>query len=113
MAGPNTATWGDGVAQGFTNGVTYDLVYLNRPHFSVKVTNLSINAPLWFTVSEKGGACPVPSIGGGPGQYCAASAGSGTSINVRHNGLFGGIIQIISSASVSYLVEAQGAHATS
>lgn len=100
--------WGKRVASGTTNGSTADLVVLADPGFGVEVTNLTGNGQLWFTVDHPGGACRVPTVGGTTGEFCCASV-AGDSIHVRHSGQFGSVVQLISSASVTYSVSVAGA----
>ena len=88
-----------------------DLVYLTHPGFSVKVTNVSGTAPLWFTVSHPGGD-GTPPVGGGANCFSVASV-AGQSTSVRHDGQFGTVVQLISSGTPAYSVEIQGNHATS
>ena len=90
---------------------TADLCVLTSPCFSIKVTNVAGTAPLYFTVDRPGGACVAPVIGGANDFAIAATAGN--SVNVRHDGQFGSVVQVISSGTTSYTVEVQGAHATS
>ena len=96
------------VASGTLNGANVDLVFLTDPGFGVEVTNISGNGNIWFTVSEPGGPCPVPTVGGTSSEWCVASVGN-TSQKVRHSGQFGSIVQLISSASVTYAVSITGA----
>lgn len=110
MAGSQIS--GKNVAIGTTSGSgNVDLVYLSGAGFSVRVTNVNGAAPLWFTVSHPGGACPVPTVGG-VNEYLTASV-PGMSNSVRHAGQFGSVVQLVSSGSVQYMVELQGNHATS
>ena len=60
-----------------------DVVVLTGAGHSVKVTNISGTAPLFWTVSHPGGPCPVPSTSGSV-QPCFVTAGAaGTSTNSR------------------------------
>lgn len=93
--------------------VSADVVVLSDPGFSVKVTNVSGSFPLFFTVSNQGGACPVPSVSGSVGGTFVVPAVAGNSVNVRHSGQFGSVVQVVSTGSPSYMVEVQGNHATS
>jgi hypothetical protein len=88
-----------------------DLVVLTQPGMSIRVTNISGAAPLWFTVSAPGGACPIPTSGGTYNFSVAPAANAFT--NVRHDGMFGSVVQVVSSGTTSYMVEVQGQHATS
>lgn len=90
---------------------TVDLAILTGAGFGVRVTNLSGTAPIWFTVSHQGGACPVPTVGGAS-EYCVASV-AGLGISARHAGQFGSVVQLISSGTPLYMVEVQGNHANS
>ena len=88
-----------------------DVVLLTKPGVSVKVTNLSGTAPIFFTVSEPGGSCPVPAI---DGMSCFSAASvAGTSVTARHDGQFGSIIQLVSAGTPQYMCEVQSTHATS
>ncbi len=90
-----------------------DTVVLQNAGFSVKVTNVSENAHLFWTVDSPGGACIAPTING-VNSFCASSVGSGAAINTRSGDfMFGVVVQVISAASVSYLVELQSIRATS
>ncbi len=96
------------VANGTLSASTVDIVSLTDPGFGVEVTNLTQNGNLWFTVSAPGGPCPVPSVGGTSGEWCAASVGT-SAVKVRHAGQFGSIVQLISGQAVSYSVAVVGA----
>ncbi len=90
-----------------------DTAILQGAGFSVKVTNLSENANLFWTVDSPGGACVPPTING-VNAFCCASVGSGAAINTRAGDfMFGAVVQLISSASVTYSVEMQSIRATS
>ena len=90
-----------------------DLVWLSGAGQSIKVTNVSGSAPLFWTVSHPGGSCPVPSTSGSVnGTYVTAGA-AGTSTSARHDGQFGSIVQVVSTGTPSYMVEVQSVHATS
>lgn len=86
---------------------TVDLVVLTEGGYGVEVINTTGTAPIWFTISEQGGACPVPTIGGTTGEFCAASV-AGYSMKVRHEGLFGSVIQLISAGTPTYTVSTLG-----
>lgn len=86
---------------------TPDLVLLTEGGYGVQVENITGNGPLWFTVSTQGGRCPVPTVGASVGAFSIAAV-AGASQNVRHDGQFGSIVQIISSASVQYAVSVLG-----
>ena len=88
-----------------------DVVVLTDGGFSVKVTNVSGTAPLYFTLSHPGGPCPVPTVGGA--NVFVVPAAAGDSVNARHAGQFGSVVQVVSSGTPSYMVEVQGNHATS
>ena len=90
-----------------------DVVVLTGAGHSVKVTNITGSAPLFWTVSHPGGTCPVPSTSGSV-QPCFVTAGAaGTSTNARTAGEYGSIVQVVSTGNPSYTVELQGNHATS
>jgi len=110
MAGNSTA--GVQVATGTLTANTADLVFLSGGGMSVKITNLTGAAPIWFTVSQAGGPCPVPTVGGTSGEFCAASV-AGTSVSARGQFRFNTVVQLISSGTPAYMVELQGNHATS
>ena len=105
MAGNNTA--GTRVVSNTLSGSTVDLVYLSDPGYGVNVENVSQTANIWFTVSHPGCPCPAPTIGASVGAFCAGSVGA-TSINVRHAGQFGSIVQLISSGTPTYTVSVIG-----
>lgn len=94
-----------------TLAASVDVVLLTDPGMSVKVTNLSGTPAIYFTVSRPGGNCPVPSVGNS--QCFTAASVTGNSVNVRHDGQFGTIIQLISSGTPAYMCEVQSLHATS
>lgn len=79
-----------------------DLVLLTAPASSIVVTNETGTAPIYFTVSEPGGPCPVPTVGG-VNCYCAASV-AGAQVAVRHYGTYGAVVQLISSGTPTYSV---------
>ena len=81
---------------------TADLCYMTDPGEAIIVSNISGQAPIYFTVDKPGGACPLPTVNG---QNCFAVASAGTRVSVRHDGMYGSIVQIISSASVQYTIE--------
>ena len=89
-----------------------DTVVLTDGGFSVKVTNITGTAPLYFTVSQPGGPCPVPTTAAAANVFVVPSAVN-SSVNVRHAGQFGSVVQVVSTGSPSYMVEVQGNHATS
>ena len=82
---------------------TVDLVFLSAAGQGIKVINQSGSAPIYFTVSRPGGDCPVPTVGGAD-NFCAASV-AGASDFVRHDGMYGSIVQLISSGTPTYTVE--------
>ena len=86
-------------------------VLLTEPGASCKITNLTGSSPLWFTVSFPGGPCPIPTVGGS-GCYCAASVAGGNT-SVRTAAQFGTVVQLISAAPTTYMIEVQSSHATS
>lgn len=87
------------------NPLVIDLVNLTAPTNVIAVTNVTGNGNLWFTVSEPGGSNPQPVINGS-NTFCAASV-VGTTINVRHPGMYGSIVSLTSSASVTYTVSVE------
>ncbi len=82
---------------------TVDVVLITEGAYGVQVTNVDGSAPIWFTVSTQGGACPVPTVNGTNGEYCAASV-AGNFLNVRHDAQFGSVVQLISSGTPQYTV---------
>ena len=92
---------------------TVDTAVLTGSGFSVKVTNISENAHLFWTVDSPGGACVPPTING-VNSFCSSSVGSGAAITTRSGDFqFGAVVQLISAASVTYSVELQSVRATS
>ncbi len=83
-----------------------DLAVLTAAGAGVSVTNNNGTAPIWFTVSEPGGACPLPT-GGGANCYCVGSV-AGATVQVRHDGQFGSIVQLVSSGTPNYTVAVLG-----
>lgn len=82
---------------------TVDLVLLTDPAQSVEVTNVTGTAPIYFTVSKPGGDCPVPTVNG---QSCYAVASvAGQSMFVRHDGMYGSVVQLISAGTPQYTVQ--------
>jgi hypothetical protein len=84
-----------------------DLIVLTDGGYGVNVTNINGLAPIFFTVDAKGGACPVPTVNGASGEYCASSVGA-QSVNVRFDGQFGSVVQLISSGTPTYSVSVIG-----
>ena len=82
-----------------------DMVLIETGCNVISVTNVTGNGELWFTVSEPGGPNPQPNINGA-NTYCAASV-AGSTVDVRHDGMYGTIVNLASSASVQYLVSIQ------
>ncbi len=104
---------GQQVVQSITHANLVDTAILQGSGFSVKVTNLSENAPLYWTVDSPGGACVPPTVNG-VNCFCAASVGSGGAVNTRAGDFqFGAVVQLIAAASVQYMVELQSVRATS
>ena len=95
------------VASATLTGGQVDFVFLSSPGVGVNVINLTGTAPIWFTVSEPGGPCPAPTIGGQAGVFCSASV-AGQTFTVRHAGMYGTVVQLISSGAPTYLVEVTG-----
>ena len=96
----------------FASASVVDLVYLTAPAYSVKVTNVTGTAAIYFTVGSPGGACPVPTIGG-TGDFCLPAT-AGTSLSTRAGDFqFGTIVQLISTGTPQYMVELQSIRATS
>ena len=95
------------VATGAASVSTVDLVVLTDGGSGVEVTNLTGTAALWFTVSQPGGPCPVPTVGGSSGEFCVASV-AGAHVTVHHAGQFGSVVQLIASGSTTYSVAITG-----
>jgi len=89
------------VASGTLSANAVDLVVLTAPHQAIQVTNVTGTAPIWFTVSEPGGACPVPTVGG---NYFCSSSVAGQVFTVRHDGMYGAVVQLISTGTPTYTV---------
>jgi len=81
---------------------TVDLVYLSSPGMAIQVTNQTGTAPIWFTVSHPGGNATAPTVGGAACFGVASVAGQSTS--VRHDGMYGSIVQLISAGTPTYTV---------
>ena len=79
-----------------------DLVLLTTPASSVIVRNETGTGMIFFTVSEPGGPCPVPTVNG-VNCYAVASV-AGAEVAVRHYGRYGSIVQLISSGTPTYSV---------
>ena len=79
-----------------------DLVLLTTPSSSVVVTNETGNGTIFFTVSEPGGPCPVPTVNGVNCYAVASVAGAQTA--VRHYGRYGSVVQLISTGTPTYSV---------
>ena len=86
---------------------TVDFVYLSAPGMGVQVTNVSGTAPIYFTVSHPGGNGTVPTVNG---QDCFVAASiAGEHEFVRHDGMYGSIVQLISAGTPQYSVEVSSA----
>lgn len=83
-----------------------DLVSLTDPGAGVSITNDTGGSLIWFTVSHPGGPCPVPTLSG-VNSSCAASI-PGSTVNLRHPGKAGSIVQLISSGAPTYTVTVTG-----
>lgn len=90
-----------------------DAVILSGGGSSVKVTNISGSAPLYWTVSNRGGPCPVPTTSGSVGGVYVTAAAAGSSTNARVAGQYGAVVQVVSTGNPSYMVELQSSNATS
>jgi hypothetical protein len=84
------------------NGSNADLCLMSAAGEAIIVSNISGEAPIYFTVDKPGGPCPVPTVNG---STCFAVAGTGNRVSVRHDGMYGSVVQLISSASVQYTIE--------
>jgi hypothetical protein len=80
---------------------TVDLIFLSDAAQKVTVANTTGTAPIFFTVSHPGGDGNVPTVGG---QGCYQLPAAISSLDVRHDGQFGTIVQLISSGTPSYSV---------
>ena len=106
-------TGGTQGVQSLTHANLVDTAVLTGAGFSVKVTNLSENAHLFWTVDSPGGACVPPTVNG-VNSFCASSVGAGAGVNTRAGDfMYGAVVQLISAASVQYMVELQSIRATS
>lgn len=94
------------VYSGTLTGSTVDTVLLTTPGTSVTVTNDTGTSPIWFTVSEPGGACPTPTVGGA--NCFSAGSVAGIAVPVRHPGYNGVIVQLISAGTPTYTVTVTG-----
>ena len=81
---------------------TVDLIVLTDPGEAVRVINVSGAAPIYFTVSVPGGPCPVPAINGVNTFVAAGSPGE--TVSIRHDGMYGSVIQLISASVGQYTV---------
>ena len=81
---------------------TVDLVFLTGAGQAVQVINQTGTAPIWFTVSHPGGNAVTPTVNGVSCYGVASVAGQTTS--VRHDGLYGSFIQLISTGTPTYTV---------
>ena len=86
-----------------------ETVLLTGSAFGIEVVNITGTAPIWFTVGEPGGPCPVPTVNGS-GSFCAASV-AGTQVKVRHQGFAGNVVQLISAGTPAYTVSQLGVRA--
>lgn len=104
---------GKQVVQATLASASVDTVVLTSAGFSVKVTNLSAGAPIYWTVDSPGGACVPPTVNG-VNTFCSASVGAGAAINTRAGDfMFGAIVQLISNGTPQYMVELQSVRSTS
>jgi hypothetical protein len=94
---------GKRVVSGTLVASTVDLVYLTAPGQGVEVVNLTGTSPIYFTVSHPGGSAPKPTVAGTDGVFCAASV-AGARMQVRHDGMYGSIVQLISAGTPQYQV---------
>jgi hypothetical protein len=101
MAGNSTA--GGRVVSNTLTANTVDLVFLSQPGQAVQVENVTGTAPIWFTVSHPGGTAQVPTVGGTSDCFCAASV-AGAVMSVRHDGMYGSVVQLISTGTPTYTV---------
>ena len=85
---------------------TVDLAILTNPCFEVTVVNVTGTAAIYFTVGHPGGPCPQPTVGG---QECYVLPAAVGSVDIRHAGQFGTVVQLISSGTPTYTVSITGA----
>lgn len=95
------------VYSGTLTSDTVDIVLLTEGGYGVQVVNTTGTAPIWFTVSTPGGPCPIPTVGGSSGEFCAASV-TGATVPVRASVQFGALVQLISSGTPTYTVSLVG-----
>jgi len=82
---------------------TVDLVFLSSAGQAVSIQNVTGTAPIWFTVSHPGGNGVAPTVGDQSGVFCAASV-AGAEFQVRHDGMYGSVVQLISTGTPTYTV---------
>jgi hypothetical protein len=90
------------VYTGTLDATNADLINMIAPGEAIIVTNNNGLAPIYFTVDTPGGACAVPTVGG---ANCYSNATAGQRVSVRHDGMYGSIVQLIAAASVQYTIE--------
>lgn len=81
---------------------TVDTVILTGAARKITVLNISGSASIFFTVSHPGGDNAQPTVNG---QNCYVLPASLGSLDVRHDGMFGSVINLISSGTPQYAVE--------
>jgi hypothetical protein len=94
---------GYSVVNGTLAASTVSLVVLTRPAQGIKVTNIDGTAPIYFRVSHPGGSNAVPSIVDGLSYVVSASAGAYDF--VRHDGMYGMTVQLVSPGTPKFAVE--------
>ena len=87
---------------------TIDTVILTKAATKVTVSNVNGSAAIYFAVSHPGGDNPQPSIAGANDFFLSAAL---TSVDVRHDGQFGSVVQLVSAGSVQYTISILGSGA--
>ena len=91
------------VVSGTLTANQVDFIYLAAPSQGIEVMNINGAAPIYFTVSHPGGTAPIPTVAGSVGVYTCPSV-AGNYIQVRHDGMYGSIVQLISNGAAAYQV---------
>ena len=99
MSGTQTAARRNATAT--LTASTVDLVFIQDAHTKITVVNDTGTSAIWFTVSRPGGTNPVPTVNGNECFTLPAAIGS---VDVRHNGFGGAIVQLISAGTPQYTV---------
>lgn len=94
------------VVNGTLTADTVDTVILTAAARTVTIVNVSGSAEIFFTISHPGGPNVQPTVGGTNCFVLPATIGS---LDVRHDGQFGNVINLISSGTPAYSVTIPGA----